>query len=273
MDEIELLVEQTYRHFEQKFPHADLISPSEIIGMRQDWEFNLPVSPGVIYHVQKSARLFVLRTFVSKNIKHDLSLIMESPENYPSLRLLESGGENIENNLRFFEVDDLYQAEMIHHQVNNRRFPLDEESICNISDPGFSWWQAQFDNGFQISFNLSHNEDQNFLKLGPLGDQKLAMKRFEEFFHLIEKLELNLNFQFDFTKIIFSGDDEFLIHDLEIFFKEGEISDSVHHLFKLLAKSCKDSSSLESLWFYFQELAAMRRFWIKIQEELTGLTA
>jgi hypothetical protein len=269
MDEIELLVEQTYRHFHERFPESDLISPSEILGMRGDWEFNLPDGPGIIYHLQKTKGLFVLRTLVSKNIKYDLSLIIESPENYPTLRLVEIGQAQIQDKLRFFEVEDSHHAEMIHHQVSNRRFPIDEETLCNISDPGFSWWLRVIDKGFQLSFNLAHNEEQKFLKLGPLGDQKVAIKQFGDLFNELKKFDLDFESQLDQTKISVMGEEDLIIKDFILYFEEGIIGDTLKHLFKLLAKSNKDLSSLESLWFYLQELSSMRRFWIHIQKDVT----
>ncbi len=268
MDEIALLVDQTYRHFQQRFPDSNVEDLTPIVGMREDWEFNLPSTPGLIYHVQLTNGLFVLRTLPSKNLRFDMSLINEKPEDYPSLRLIENGESKIFEKLKFFVVEDFCLAEVIHHQVNNRRFPINEESLCNISDPGFSWWYTKREGGFQISFNLSHNEDHDCLKMGPLGDQKVAIKQFEYFFNLIEHLELEIEFHSDFTKFSFFGNDDFILKELIDFFEFGLIGESLKHLFKLLAKGNKDHASLESLWYYFQELSAIRKFWIQIQKEI-----
>ncbi len=39
-------------------------------------------------------------------------------------------------------------------------------------------------------------------------------------------------------------------------------------LFKLLSKKADSDGTLESLWYYFQELASIRRFWIQVQYDL-----
>lgn len=270
MDEIELLVEETYRHYQNQFPEGT--GSDTEMGMREGMEVRelLPDCPGVIYHIQKTTSVFVIRTFVSRNIRLDYQKIMEKPEEFPSLRLLEGGAEDLMHRLRFFLVENPHQAEIIHDQLNNRRFPVNEEMMCNISDPGFSWWLTTKGKGFQISFTLSVTNEEGTVKLGPLGDQQIALRNFQSLETIITGAGLDLSMENEMSRVQFAQGEEVLMEELRDLFEYGVVSDSMTDLFKLLARGTNDILTLESTWFYLQELAAMRRFWIQIQYDLTA---
>jgi hypothetical protein len=257
MDEIELMVAETYQHFGQYFPSED--APADMD--------DVPAGPGVLYHIQRSSALFVIRTFVSSNIRYDYRHILENPEEYPSLRLADAEAVP-EKRLRFFLVEDPAQAEIIHDQLNNRRFPANEELVCNISDPGFSWWLTGNGEWFQLSFNLSLSEDSGRIKLGPLGDQQLALKNFQALERLMTSAGLDFTIQNELNRVQFMDGEAFLVEELKDLFEFGVVSDGIRDLFRILAKTCKEASTLEMIWFYLQELAAVRRFWIQIQYDL-----
>lgn len=269
MDEIELLVAETFKHFHENFEY----SPDEEFNseISQDDNANtlLPDSPGIIYHVQKSVSVFVIRTFVSKNIHQDYLSIVNKPEDYPSLRLIDGDVDLIEK-LKFFIVDNSSEAEIIHDQLNNRRFPIHEEMMCNLSDPGFSWWLTKKDFGFQISFTMSVTTDDRTLKLGPMGDKELALRRFQSLEHLVSNAGLELNIQNELNRVQFTDCEEFLLEELKDLFEFGVITDTMKDIFKILSIKTKDHSLLEEIWFYLHELASMRRFWIQVQYNLNN---
>lgn len=271
MDDIEFMVSETFKHLHQNYPTApvepEIVVP--VVAVVEDEEVNeLPSEPGVLYHLQKSTSLFVVRTIVSKNIRDDYEKIMQSPEDYPSLRLLENGLDNIEKKLRFFILESHLQAEIIHDQICNRRFPVNEEMMCNLSDPGFSWWLTKKDDGFQLSFTLSVSEQEEPVKLGPIGDHQLALKSFQNMETLMQSSGLSLNIQNETNRVQFNDGEEFLLEELRDLFEYGVVGEGMGNLFKLLARRISDHSELETLWLYFQEIAAMRRFWIQIQYDL-----
>jgi hypothetical protein len=268
MDDIELLVAETFSHLRENFgnlpeSHSSDLAPTE----SSDIGF-LPELPGILYHLQKSSSLFVLRTFVSRNIRQDYQKIIENPEDYPSLRLLDGSVGSIEKKLRFFMLDTHLQAEIIHDQISNRRFPVDEEMMCNLSDPGFSWWLTKRNNGFQISFTFSVSSEDSTVKLGPIGDQQLALKSFQEMESLMNEAGLNLNIQNEYNRVQFNDGEELLLEELKDLFEFGVMGEGMTKLFKLLARRIGNHSKLETLWLYFHEIAAMRRFWIQIQYDL-----
>lgn len=268
MDEISRLVAETYRHFNQNF--QDNVAVEEIPAAVADEPaspfFQLPSEPGILYHIQRTSSVFVIRTLVTHNIQEDYAKILENPENYPSLRLIEE--ENIaKEKLRFFVVDNHYQAEIIHDQLNNRRFPIHEEHMCNLSDPGFSWWLTKKENSFQISFNLSSTGD-DIVKLGPLGDHQLASQTFFQLGQLLSRTGLSFDIQNEINRIQFAEGEPVLMEEFQDLFEFGVIGQGLTDLFKLLSRREQKSSVLESTWFYLQELASIRRFWIQIQFDL-----
>jgi hypothetical protein len=269
MDEIELLVEETYRHFHHNFNEdSDMWVPA-FRGVIED-RSAFPELPGIIYHVQKSTSIFVVRTLVSRNLREDFKKILERPEDYPSLRILESNGKNSQRYLKFFIVKNPSEAEIIHDQLHNRRFPIDEEMVCNISDPGFSWWLTKKDQGFQISFTMSVASDEKTIKLGPLGDRELAIKKFKELEELITSSGINVNIQNEVNRVQFNGSEDFLIEELKDLFEFGVITETLKSLFKILLNKVSNHSLIEDNWYYLHELASIRRFWIQIQYDLNS---
>lgn len=269
MDDIEYMVAETFKHLHENFSRIESSDAPVVVPEQDDDEVSeIPAEPGLLYHLQKNRSLFVIRTLVSRNIREDYEKIINHPEDYPSLRLLEGGTEDIEKKLRFFILDNHLQAEIIHDQISNRRFPVDEEMMCNLSDPGFSWWLTKKNNGFQLSFTLSVATEDDTVKLGPVGDQQLALKSFQQMEALMQEAGLVLNIQNESNRVQFNEGEEFLLEELKDLFEFGVVGEGMTDLFKLLARRIGDMSQLETLWLYLQEIAAMRRFWIQIQYDL-----
>jgi hypothetical protein len=269
MDEIEFLVEETYRHHENLsavFSGFKTNVPAE----NSDEILTFPESAGIIYHIQKSQSVFVLRTFVSTDIRQDYLKIIQRPEDYPSLRLLEDEENEIEKKLKFFIVQNPSEAEIIHDQLHNRRFPIFEEMLCNISDPGFSWWLSKKSTGFQLAFTMSVFNDESTVKLGPLGDREIAIRKFQNFAHIINSVGIKMNIQNEINRVQFTGCEEFILEELKDLFEFGVVTRTFEDLFKILSKQTQDLLLLEETWFYLHELAAMRRFWIQIQYDLNS---
>lgn len=271
MDDMEFLVAETFKHLEQNFLQVveeEEEYPEEVISQKNEHSF--PEEAGLLYHVQKTSSIFVIRTFISQNIRKDYLAIMDAPENYPSLRLLEGGAEDVSSKLRFFLVEDFSQAEIIHDQLHNRRFPIHEEMICNISDPGFSWWLTKKNKSFQLAFTMSVANESETIKLGPLGDKELALRFFKDFESLITSAGIGMNVQNETNRVQFTDCEEFILEELKDVFEFGVVSDTMKDLFKILARKSQSPAKLESTWFFLQEIAAMRRFWIQIEFDLNA---
>lgn len=274
MDEIQLLVEETYKHHERYLETGILeeVTPAPAPMQTDDEMTSFPEGPGVLYHIQKSTSVFVIRTMVSENIRQDYFKILETPEDYPSLRLLEGNEDDLQRRLKFFIVENQAEAEIIHDQLHNRRFPIHEEMMCNLSDPGFSWWLTKKDQGFQLSFTMSVAPEDT-IKLGPLGDKELALRNFQTFEKMVSSAGIAINIQNETNRVQFTDCEEFILEEMKDIFEFGVITQTLKDLFKILARRSADVSQLEESWFYLHELAAMRRFWIQIQFDLNPAEA
>ena len=263
MDEIETLVAETYRHFNDHY-QPETRHPSA----EDDLFAEIPDGPGLLYHLQKSPSIFVIRTLVSQNIRDDYRMIIADPGNYPSLRLVGDESDDITSHLKFFSVESAPEAEIIHDQLNNRRFPVFEETLCNISDPGFSWWLTKVNGSFQLAFNLA-SQDETTVKLGPLGDQQLAVKNFGILADMFDHLGLDYSIQNEGTRIIFGDENALIQEEFQSIFEFGEMGEGLKNIFKIIARRYPDTSNIETCWYYLKEVAAVRRFWIQIQYDLT----
>jgi hypothetical protein len=123
---------------------------------------------------------------------------------------------------------------------------------------------------FQVALTLSLSSEDGMIKLGPLGDHQVALKRMSEFESLLTDVGLALNFQMETNRFVVEGsEDDLLMDDLRDLFEFGVIGDDLANLFRLLAIKLPSDPRLETTWFYFEELAAMRRFWIQTFYDLT----
>ncbi len=270
MDDMEFLVFETFKHLHDNYDVAQEIK-IDTQNSFNDFIKSYPTKPGIIYHIQKASAVFVIRTFVSKNIREDYLKIMERPEDYPSLRLTDLDG-SLQEHLRFFIVENPSEAEIIHDQIHNRRYPFNEEIMCNLSDPGFSWWLTKKPKGFQLSFTISVSYHDDNLKLGPLGDRELAIRMFQRFENLVASAGIAMNIQNEMNRVQFTDCEEFIMEELKDLFEFGIVNETLKDLFKILGRKSQNQSFLEEVWYYFNELGAMRRFWIQVQYDLTAVS-
>jgi hypothetical protein len=99
--------------------------------------------PGVVYYIEKGVSTFCIRGLVSDDLAWEQDLLESKDKDFLKLfRLTENELDQIEK-IGFFPTPSLEIAESIVKIMMNRRFPVAEASLCNLSDPGFSWWMDQ----------------------------------------------------------------------------------------------------------------------------------
>ena len=110
-DDISFLVEETFKDLQRANQVNQTTNIDDIIFAHtpklDDHQSNFIAPeevPGVLYYVQKNASTFVVRVLPSDNLALDYKKIVDSPEDYPSLRLLLDESEDIESKLQFFEI-------------------------------------------------------------------------------------------------------------------------------------------------------------------------
>ena len=167
-------------------------------------------------------------------------------------------GENeSKDETRFFATSRPELAEVIVDQLFNRRFPLEEEELCNISDPGNSWW-AMLEDARIYVFLGGHYSDEK-ISLGPIGDAAVAyalFKRGESWLRRLLPIE-----EFSLTPKCFA---------LSALDREHAIFQQFCNIFLHGREPIHSSFGTSALSLYLDELAIVRRFWIHLQEKVLG---
>ena len=206
------------------------------------------------FFIDKSTGSFCLRgsAFSSSEVLKDKDVLQA--ENHRFHRADE---------VHWFSCDSFSKAQVIVDQMMNRRFPFEDESICNISDPGASWWFHKESDGLKIYFKSLGRKDE-FQKIGPLGDSEIAKFRWDKaclFFSTLRK------------DILLESEDNCISVKIDTGTNGNFVLESFVKLFSLGENSFKEkdfSKNLEykTLYLYLSELASIRKFWLMVEQIL-----
>jgi hypothetical protein len=221
--------------------------------------------PGVLYRLEIGPSTFCLRAFPSENMQKSCDALSEGDEEITKkLKLTNLSDEEFV--LQCYPTEYVELAEVICDQLANQRFPIHEEKICNISDPGFSWWLQKAPGKIHIlfkSYGMENLEDS--IKLGPLGDSVWAQKKFKEASKALGEL-FPLNEFVCTNKDLTIGssdpDHPYFQYLVELFSKGKEPSD----IYQVL-----DGNMPSETYCYLTELASVRRFWREIEAQLEAV--
>jgi len=227
---------------------------------------------GVLFHIQKNAATFVIRVHVCENLKNDYLAVLKHPDLYPTLRFEDD--DNLREELLFFECDDLKIATAIKERLGNKRFPIFEEQVFNISDPGDSWWLKRDGKKLSIFFKLTHTDKMdNLIKLGPLGEGEKVMDTFSKlygYFQMLFQIEDYSSHFGQFSISPVTANDETFEQFYELL-----SSGDVHYQFweklrdlELLHADKSFAKDLKQANYFIMELSVLRRFWCDVQENL-----
>ena len=223
-----------------------------------------PSSPGILFKVECGISTFCIKGVTTENLLESYSTLLDFDEELSSTLKIETEEEL--SQVLFFPVDDIYYAELIKKEILNRRFPIKEDQLFNISDPGFSWWFDFSDEHISVYFS-SHGIDREkeFLRLGPIGNGDILCKAFNNNMDILCKL-------FDISEfvctdknlsIIVRQPDDYFFLPLKDVFINGHY-DPYEDVFGM----SKYSPELHSL---FIEFANKRRFWIVVENFINSL--
>lgn len=230
----------------------------------QGWLY--PAGPGVLFVLDRNGPTFCLRGSAVDKIKEEYEQLKNpTTEHFERFRLSAEGLETpLQDRVFFFETEDRELAEVIVDQLFNRRFAVEEDMLCNLSDPGFSWWLCLKEQSFDLYFR-SHgvNRAQELINLGPMGDRAIGSLRLNKLLmaaraglgaHQIKASEKQLSFRVEDPKA-----PAFL--EWRDFFVKG------HSPERLLEQLAGESDL--TLYYYTRELAALRLFWLEIESHLS----
>ncbi len=218
-----------------------------------------PETSGVIYTLQKGRGTFGIRGVAVVNIATAIEQIHQQQLYWHQLRIKD---EAELSNIEFFETSSYEGAEILVDTMMNRRFPYQEDIVCNISDPGFSWWGNFSGTSFQIYF-LSHQVERSgeLVRLGPIGDRRIAAKRFQQFLLLFSQYIQQEDFICTEKMLSYSVEKvSGSFFDLKNLFFLGEFSPTLKTLLELD----------KTLYYYFEELATARKFWLEIEKKIAS---
>ena len=227
-----------------------------------------PAVPGIIYKIDNGMSTFCVRGFSTQNIKESIQELLKL--DCPKRPILKLSNEEGMDQVHFFPTKNLELAEAVREQIINRRFPHLEDSLCNISDPGFSWWlnlnaeDGASDGKFEIFFR-SHgiNRAEKYIQLGPIGDGAIAALRMNQARTLLRSSFPISEFSCDDKSfsIASSKPDHAGFLSFRNIFLEG-VNNTTEENFP-------DNSLGRTLYYYFHELAIVRKFWIEVKSKLS----
>jgi len=229
----------------------------------------LPKAPGLIYLIEKGQNTFCIRGIPVSDIDETITKIRSRPDMLSGWQGAlfapddDSSLEKLSKQLLYFQTPSLELAEILQDHLVNRRFPYEEDVLCNVSDPGFSWWLDDRGNEFSIYFkSYGINRIQSQRRLGPIGDAKISSGRF-------------MAMQ-DIFRTIFPVRD-YSITDREMRLAPLSATNAKYIELKDLLIEGKFAWGLQdfpstrqgrTLYYFFREMACSRRFWLSIEENL-----
>ena len=246
--------------FDFRDPQHDRASEAPVASCEQDQQF--PEAAGIVYRLESGTSTFCIRGRAVESIADVMEEIESGNAGWEkTLRLSEDLGEQVS----FFETSDKDAAEVLVDQLINKRFPIEEDMLCNLSDPGFSWWLDAGADHLLLHFK-SHGIErrQNLLQLGPLGDRRIANARMGQLENWLRS-QMNI-VEFSSSDVCVSmavseGSEE-KFSRLKKLFIDGE--------FLFQRSEFSNESRDQTLFFFLKEMALVRSFWLEIEASLTG---
>lgn len=203
----------------------------------------VPEACGVLYKVRKGISTFVLNILPSHNLSADYAKF--------------ANGE--QEGVYFLETEYYELAEIIRDQVANKRFPVNEDTFCNIGDPGFSWWLKATADELDIFFkNSFFAGSEDLVKLGPIGEPTIARVCFNQSADFLSKI---------LPIVAFSCDEKRL--KLQISEKNNPVFENLKYALINGDLNYLKAVGIErhgpQLSFFYNELVVVRKFWIKVE--------
>jgi hypothetical protein len=261
-EQLELTPEDRLRHVKDKM--KEFLASEDLFTDEIEQKEIYPTTAGLIFRICESAGTYIVRSVCVDNVRHEMKSINEDFEakDYSKLRL-EVEEDILE--LRYFECETLEQAEVLHELFSNRRLPKEEDVLCNISDPGFSWWLDTQPGKCTIYFK-SHGVEcaQSYLKLGPLSDINVFRRRMNQLNALLQQHSCGMSIYEDESSLNISvnGQTSPFFNAVKTLILKGEL-DEDGELLGILYNNI-------TLRFYLQEVALVRRFWLHIEKILNS---
>lgn len=169
-----------FERFEDAFLPAEKLPKDSIVDFFSD-SHAPEQGPGVVYLLESGLSTFCLRGISTDDLSLEYDLLQKKELSFLKLfRINDCDAEEVDK-IAFFATPSKDVADSLVKDFMNRRFPIAETSLCNLSDPGFSWWMNCDESEINIYFQShSIDRDKMLLQLGPLGEPAFAMKMLQK---------------------------------------------------------------------------------------------
>ena len=213
------------------------------------------IGPVICYWIEFGERTFYVRGQLEENCS--------SIDRFEITKKWKNINNNLKSEIHFFTVKSLELGQILIDQISNRRFFYNEDIICNISDPGENWWLSFGEGEINIYFkSLGNMAERNMFCLGPIGDHLIAERRWNQINNFFEVNFINPEINASDKGLHLKADDynNSIFNDLLTLFKDGDnLFDRTD--FEMLQDP-------ETIFFYLEELANTRKWWIEIEKEI-----
>jgi hypothetical protein len=263
-DSIEFLVQETFNLADQG---TDFKNPFDNNKKDELSQFLDSLSPrnqsGIMYRVNQASYTFSIKSLCFKDLKTDIKKILDNKEfnclfNNSQEITSQEFMSLINREVFIYYTNHISLAEIIYENINNRRFPLKEDNIFNISDPSLGWWFLDKGDEFEISFRTPLRNSNQIHNLGPIGDHFI-------FFSLLKQWKATLEEDFNLSarlqsssKILFKKVGNSLLFDqlknLLIIGKDASLTLSSR-------QGEKFEEFNQSFLLFIHEVSHVRSFW------------
>ncbi len=219
----------------------------------------LYLASGLIYRIEQSTGTFCVRGIETEDIGNYLENDQNRDHLFHNLRIVSS--EDLDG-ICYFETETVEIAKKIKNNILNKRFPYDEDMICNLSDPGFSWWMEDGSSSLKIYFKLHGVASSELYRLGPIGNVNEINKIFNDGMIVIKALFNISEFYCNEKSLGLTVDRESPYFDIiKGVFLDGLAPVGLESFFSM--------SVYPQMYSYLIELASIRKFWITIENKFS----
>lgn len=217
---------------------------------------------GVIFYVDIQGGTFSIRGMPTNDLKKDYARALAAdPVVLEQMRIQDVSSCA---HIQVFHTPGPATAEMLADQIFNRRFPRQEDSYLNVSDPGPGlWFIDRGPNEFCLSFKRVFRQGLNTLSLGPLIDPRVALRRFNDLATGLVNFPAVLSLQADEKAVLLKSESEEgqkLILNFRELFLDGRLN--------FQKEDFQDNAEGRTLFYFFLELAFIRSFWLETERIL-----
>lgn len=224
---------------------------------------------GLFYTVHKTATTYIVKSIISENLFEDYKGLLTYPENYPSLKF--DFDEDIQDQLKFFECDSILFAKEIKKQICNKRFPLEEENLFNVSDYSDHWWIHESDNKIELSFKL-RSQNLKAIKIEALCEVNSLVSEIKELYSYLNLIFPVSEFSIADSKLLIStkeGSERF--DAFKEIFISGDAGANFWAYLKDLEERSQEKSYLNAVKranFLLLKISSIRRFSVQVASKL-----